>query len=300
MTSSTMIERNIETHSTFWRVYDTTFEVRYGVPALDLSRKLFLESSQVDHIQRAIQARASGGFGAASMSCYHDIFRALYFMCEEEYSACEVEKARKFLERTMDTRDLATLTHMVIGKRSPDRVIQNYGLLEQSEEKITIVNESDRESLGPPKICHAILGSEDVEETENIYSWLRPERAPRFCLPDSRWDYDYEDIVKFEDNTCWGIIGSSSQSFAYSALGVRFVTPEVLKKEQWKVVKPRAVLPVEWQGKDIEIAESLQQYFREDEIHYRLSLAEQGGHLSPEKARIVRKIFFAGKERAKI
>lgn len=284
------VQRSIESNRSFWRIYSTDFQEKYGIPAIDLSRKVLPDLSQEKHIEYTCQAHEKGEFCVASMPVYHSIFRQLYSMKDSEQYGRDVEQTRKFLERAMNEYDLVTLTHVYIPKRSPDRIVHDVSLKTKKEIRLNITYLSDRESLDPPEVCEAVLGSSDSDEAHEIYSWLRPDREPRFSLPDQRYDYERKDIVAFQDNTSWGIIGTASFNWVHHALGVRFVTPLVLQMTQKKAKKARPVLPFAWQGKDIEIEPNIQRVYGEDELNHRLALAEQGGHLSPERASIVRKI----------
>jgi len=149
-------------------------EYKNGIYNVNLSKQLLDNGNSKTQQQWADYRNQTNGFYTADMPLHHAIFKALY----QQRDTNQAKEAREFLEQQFREKWLTTLTRITYTPRGKDKATHNFGTQEQYEIDENIIGEDGWiKNLKKPKFLEAILGSSDIKEINNIYTWITNKEA---------------------------------------------------------------------------------------------------------------------------
>ncbi len=154
----------------------------YGVPfkndtyVIDIAKELLLGGAKYNHdgwLAYSKKAAKDKVFALVSAPMYHALFTALYRNKDVAQHKGLMEKVRTFLHDTFDRNVVYTLSSVTyyahIGP--PDHVAHNLPT-ERLIENIIGPDEWLKTSKHGRKACKAILGTDNLEEINDVYHWI--------------------------------------------------------------------------------------------------------------------------------
>ncbi len=166
-------------------------------------------------------ARQRKDFYTGDFPLYHALFKAL-FLTKDSSNKEKAEEARAFLEKEFKERWLMTLSrvrYMPLGK---DIVIHNFGMPDKIEIPFDFVDKDEWvKDSKTPQVYNVLLGSDNIQEINQIYSWITKKPAYLWRVNSKPQTID-ERVALFVADSGGASLGCDwNPTDAYSSLGVR-------------------------------------------------------------------------------
>ncbi|MDO8509407.1 MAG: hypothetical protein Q7S27_07035 [Nanoarchaeota archaeon] len=211
----------IQNHSDFWTIPGVVY--RDEIVTVDLFKYLLdggNRKTQDEWILYSIEAKARGDFYTGDMPLHHASFTKAYKMSDSPIK----EEIRKFIKNCMIEHYLATTTTLFYQPKAlslEDVIVHNIDMPDKYEirEYFTLPDEFVRDSYRPSNY-EALLGSNNLEEIQNVYYWLT-DNDPLLYRVNSILDKIIVAPAWYDSSDYCVKIGCRSNSPWYASLGLR-------------------------------------------------------------------------------
>ncbi len=168
----------IDGNSNHWTI--TGVNYRNQIFSVDLSKSLLDNGNlktQDQWVEYSKTARQRKDFYTGDFPLYHALFRALFFS-KDSSGKSKVEEARVFLEKQFKEKWLTTLTRIRYLPQGKDLIIHNYGMPDKLEIPVDFVDQDEWvKDSKTPQVYNALLGTNNLQEINQIYSWITKKPA---------------------------------------------------------------------------------------------------------------------------
>lgn len=158
----------VQSAGDFWTIQNVNYNGK--ISDYELSKNLLDSATQDEYIKNYLIAKQNNGFHCADMPLQYAIFKALH-----DSNSTEKEDARLFIQKSMREKYLMTLTRILYKptKKTPDKVVHNYGLPNEEYIKAVDFVGPDRELILDDKnVLEALLLTNDTDEVKNVLKWI--------------------------------------------------------------------------------------------------------------------------------
>lgn len=184
--------------------------------------------SQDDWVEYSLKARTRNDFYVGEMPLYHALFRAM-FLNKNSSDREKIEEARVLLKEQFNW--LTNLTRIRYTPWGKDIIIHNYKMPDEYKIETDFVgpNELVKDSK-TPEVYNALLGSSDIQEIDQVYSWLTRykiwfRKKPCLFRRNNKPEEVVESIANFDSGSTFGLRCYSVYGGGTS-LGVRLCVPK--------------------------------------------------------------------------
>jgi len=215
-------EVGLKSNTDFWTISGVNYRNR--VHKVDLSKSLLdngNSKTQDKWVEYSKSAKQRNDFYTGDFPLYHALFRALFFG-KDSSDKDKVEEARAFLEKQFKEKWLMTLSRVRYMPSGKDIVIHNFGMPDKIEipEDFVGKNEWVKDSK-TPQVYNTLLGSNNVQEINQIYSWITKKPAYLYRINSKQQGID-ERVARFDAYSGGAVLYCYwDPSYTSSSLGVR-------------------------------------------------------------------------------
>ena len=180
ITSTTLTtEFSLEDLTDFWRVNGVNY--RNGIYQVGLLKELLdnkVTKTQDEWVEYSKEAIAKDEFYVGDFPLYHALFSTLFRNKDHAQFKDNIEQARQFLQKMFNDYWLMTLSRIKYKPSGQDLVTHNYGLQDKLEVQENILGTNGYiNQINPQNELNAILGSNDVNEINQVYKWITGKDA---------------------------------------------------------------------------------------------------------------------------
>ena len=214
---------SLEDLTDFYRINGVNY--RNEAYQVDLKKDLLdnrAQKTQDEWAEYSKKAIKNNEFHVGGMPLYHSLFAALFKNKDNAQYKDNIEKARKFLQKTCKDSWLMTLSRINYTNQGKDIIIHNHGLQDKLEVLEDIIGYAwFIFQLDSEKELKAVLGSNDINEINQVYNWISGKNAYILRL-DSKPNQNVERAVGFvsDDDRFW-LDWYGDPSYSGEAFGVR-------------------------------------------------------------------------------
>ncbi len=162
---------SLEDLTDFWRINGVNYRNQIG--QVDLGKAVLPSKTQDKHASFSQDAISKGQLYVGNTQLYHSLFTILFQNKDNPQFKDKIEETRQFLQESMKNYWLMTLSRIKYTKSGKDLVIHNYGLQDKFEIQENIVGPDGYiTQINPQNELKSILGSNDVNEINQVYNWI--------------------------------------------------------------------------------------------------------------------------------
>src|SRR3989344_4158695 len=216
-------EFSLEDLTDFWQVNGVNY--RDGIYQVDLAKTLLDNGNnrtQNEWVEYSKKAIARNEFYVGDFPLYHSLFSVLFRNKENTKYKDRINDVKELISKNMFNYWLMTLTRIEYKAQGQDKVIHNYGMQDQYEVQEDIIVKDDYISkMNPQNELKAILGSDNVNEINQVYNWLTGKNAYLWRI-NKKLEKDIERVARFDAVSDGAILScGGSPDYSNRALGVR-------------------------------------------------------------------------------
>jgi hypothetical protein len=155
---------------------------RNDVYVIDLAQQLLENGAAKTHndwLEYSREAAKKNGFGLVSAPLYHALFTTLYQNRDSAQHKGLVEKIRTFLHDTFAKTWVPALSSVKYHPQGSPDLVSHRMPDESMHANIVGPNEWLKAAQQSKEACKAILGTDDLQEINNVYKWISGKDA---CL----------------------------------------------------------------------------------------------------------------------
>ena len=212
-------EFSINNNPNFWAV--TGVNYRDGIYHVDLQKEL-LDNGDSKTQDQWSEYSKTNEFKLGDFPLYHSLFQALY-QNRDSSNKHLVEQAKQFIKEKMFKNWLMTLTRIkYMPSPNKDIVIHNYKMPDQYNVSDDFVGPDEWvKKLKEKNTFKALLGSDNLQEINNIYKWIT-EKDAHIWRVNSKLEKQKERVAGFVAFSGRALLSCAwDPRGSYSGLGVR-------------------------------------------------------------------------------